>query len=154
MRQRIRDGFPRGFKSSTEVKAVATAFETQMIAAGNPYARLAIRGSAVTNRSYDSETGKYTGHPFDRGKTKSDFDFAIVDGVLFNKAIKANVPISPAGTRTKELRGGDLERLGLKTMNESVQKLVGTRPYSFVIYGSEKAIVDRGPVMWLSGARK
>jgi hypothetical protein len=143
MQQRIRDGLPRGFKTSTEVKAVAAAFEKQMIAAGNPYARLAIRGSGDKS-GLSGGNRKYTGHPFDRGKTKSDFDFAIVDQALFNRAIRSNVKIASAVTRTEQLSPSELRRLGLWPMADSFGKLVGRRDHSFVVYGSERAIVVAG----------
>lgn len=98
-----------------------------MIAAGNPHARLAIRGSAVTKRSFDDTTRKYTVYPFDRGSKRSDFYFAIVDGTLFNKAIKANVKIADAGARTLRMKTEDLGKLGLNKIAESVNQISENR---------------------------
>jgi len=125
MQQRIRAGLPKGFKSLDDVRGLASIFQKQMAASGNPHARLAIRGSAVTNRSFDEETGKYTGHRFDQGKEKSDFDFAIVDGALFNKAVRAGVDIVPAGTRTMPMGFEGLQKIGQGSIAESMKKVVG-----------------------------
>jgi hypothetical protein len=153
MQNRISAGLPKGFKSLDEVQSLASVFQKMMAASGNPHARLAIRGSAVTNRSFDNKTGKYIGHKFDDGKKQSDFDFAIVDGALFNRAIRAGVDVAPAGTRTMPLGIDDLRKVGLGSMAESMKRVVGERDHNFVVYGSEKAIVDRGPLVWLSGGK-
>ena len=150
MQQRIRDRMPLGFKSADDVKALTSAYGNAMAGAGHRRTRLALRGSAVTDNSFDETTAKYTGRRFDRGTEASDFDFAIVDDVLFNKAIKSGVRIADSGTRNLQLEVDDLSKLGLHRMAEAVKRLVGGRRHSFVIYGSEKAIIDRGPVIFLT----
>jgi hypothetical protein len=152
-KERIRSGVPLGFKDRVDVKALSSTFEKEMAAIGNRQARLAIRGSAVTNRSFEDKTQRYTGHPFDQGNKPSDLDFAIVDTGLFNRALRAGIEIAPTGTRTLPLYDDDLKKVGLEALAESVKGFAGKRSHSFVIYASERAVSDRGPVMWLPGGK-
>jgi hypothetical protein len=71
--------------------------------------------------------GKYTGHRVDQCEKSSDFDFAIVDGALFNKAIHSGVDIASAGTLTDQLKARDIERLGLGHRCSAVGKQIPTR---------------------------
>ena len=147
---RKRSGLPMGFKDLDEVRNLLNAAEAEFRTAGFPRARLAIRGNAATNRSFDETTGRHTGHRFDAGTKSSDFDFAIVDPRLHARAVELGIEDLGNLTRTGPLNPKDLDRLGLGRLTDAAKNIVGDRPYSFVIYNSEKALVERGPFMWLS----
>ena len=95
-------------------------------------AKIFMQGSAVTGVKYETKEA------FDVGR-KSDFDIAVVQGELFEKAkdlglIKGDrsIPIDFKDTET-------LAKLGLTEMQEKLSKLAG-RPVNFMIFETEAAV--------------
>lgn len=148
--KRTKERTPLGFKDREEVARVASDMQAKLKAAGYGDTRIMMRGSSVTGRKFNGETGKYDGRPFG---PKSDHDYALVDGRLFDEKLdklkELGVEIRGNGTRTHKLSDEELKDLGLKHL---LPKSAGgeTRRRSVVIYRDMESLEKRGPYIPLN----
>ncbi|WP_205825421.1 RHS repeat-associated core domain-containing protein [Microbispora catharanthi] len=126
-----------GFNTAREFEAFGNALQKGLGKAGYNDAVPLFQGSSVTGKSYR------TGVPFDEGRV-SDFDVALASPGLLAKARAAGIPLRSGKTRTINLSYGNLRRLGLYDLSQSLSRLAG-RPVNFMIYESVEAAASRSP---------
>ena len=155
-RRIVHSGVPRGFRDKEHFGTVGEKlFEELAGGDGFENARFAIRGSAVTSKKFDRNTERYEGRLFDTGKELSDFDLAVVDGNLMNRAFKLQkllrIRIRQSDTRTPPLNARQLRGLGLNHLAEEVEQLAKRtkRKVEIMIYKNDQALWERGQAMWL-----
>ncbi|WP_420348628.1 hypothetical protein [Pelagibius sp.] len=112
--------------------------------------RIALRGSAVTGRSFHGVRKDYTGPYFDAKPSEaSDFDLALVSPTLMQRARELGIPLRSNRKRTAELTSQDLDRLGLGGLDGELKDKVGKRTVTFMIYDSNQTLLSRGTFMML-----
>jgi uncharacterized protein YukE len=100
---------PLGFADAEEFAAFGAELKKGLAGAGYGDAVPVFQGSAVTGVKYT------TGEPFDVGR-RSDFDVAVADVRLFERAKELGVPSSSRPPRTAPLKDKHLRVLGLKQL--------------------------------------
>ena len=142
-------GVPLGFRS-VETLRTFTILAFNGIRRSAPDVRIALRGSAITGRSYNKVRKDYSGGYFDTDPTDaSDFDLALVSPTLIQKAKEEGIPLLPGGRRSYVLTAEDLEKLGFPGLDLELSKKVGDRTVSFMLYDSDKTLRARGTAMML-----
>jgi hypothetical protein len=84
-----------------------------------------------------------TGAAFDSVKV-SDFDIALVGKDLLDRARALGISLRSGGARTGPLNDADIHKLGLGELRSRLSQRAG-RPVNFMIFGSEKQALRRGP---------
>ena len=97
---------PLGFADAEEFAAFSRRLRSGLAGAGYADAVPVLQGSAVSGVKYT------TGEPFDIGR-RSDFDIAVVDPALFDRAKELGLSMRRNPPRTPPLSDAQLERLGL-----------------------------------------
>ncbi|WP_420348630.1 hypothetical protein [Pelagibius sp.] len=142
-------GVPLGFRSADHMRTFAT-ITFNRIRGVAPDVRIALRGSAVTGRSFHTVRKDYTGPYFDAKPSEaSDFDLALVSPTLMQKARELGIPLRSNGKRTAELTSKDLQDLGLGGLDDDLKDKVDKRIVTFMIYDSNRTLLSRGTVMML-----
>jgi len=126
---------PLGFRNYEHFREVGNQIYQALGKMGYAESNLYMRGSSVTGKSFTS------GKAFDLGR-KSDFDFAIAGEKIFEDARRLGLP-GPNAKRTWELSKKSLEKMSLEKLWKSLEEDL-KRPVSFMIYLSDKAVIERG----------
>jgi hypothetical protein len=133
---------PYGMNTPGDLRAFISSIQKGLAEAGYPCVSTSIGGSAVTGKKYT------TGAPFDVGRT-SDYDVAIADPTLLEKAKKMGISLRGAGTRTGPLSDNDLKRLGLYNLIGQLSAM-SKRDVHFMIYNSVVTASQRAPTILIS----
>ncbi|MEV0204291.1 RHS repeat-associated core domain-containing protein [Streptomyces sp. NPDC050788] len=126
---------PMGFANAEEFSSFGSRLQSGLRQAGYEDVTAAMQGSSVTGKSFR------TGKPFG---PHSDFDVALTGADILARAKKAGIPLRSSGTRTRPLKGADLEKMGLAGLREGLTKSMG-RDVNFMVYGSLEGAVGRSP---------
>ncbi|MFZ7136771.1 hypothetical protein ACLSZP_10715 [Avibacterium avium] len=94
-----------------------------------------MQGSSHSGKSFE------TGRPFDEGRI-SDFDIAVAQPQLFEKAIKLGVA---KGERSQpiEMNSDIAKSLGINDTLLKLSKMSGGRPVNMMIFKDVKSIKDK-----------
>ncbi|WP_131746341.1 hypothetical protein [Frankia sp. Cppng1_Ct_nod] len=133
----LRSGLSLGFADQDEFSRFSDLLHEGLKEAGYPNAQGIMQGSSVTGISFKERI------PFDSGR-RSDFDVAIADNILFNKAREVGVLLRRGGTRTAPLRNRDLKALNLLELRNKLIEIAG-RKVAFMPYRDFDAAVKRSP---------
>jgi hypothetical protein len=125
---------PLGFSSTSEYKQFAGDLYTRLNKAGYTDSECFMRGSSVTGESFK------TGAPFG---PQSDYDVAVASESPLSRAKAVGVKLISQGTRTVPLTNGQVMKLGLGDLQQSLSASVG-RKVSLMIYNSVSSVTDRG----------
>lgn len=110
--------------------------------------RISVRGSAATGRAYSEQSGRYTGHRFDRGENGlSDIDIAIVSPNLYQRLREAGIKPKPGGW-IGPLTNQQLEALKLPPVAPTTIDGV-FRGNTIMVYPNKRVLQSRGPWMQL-----
>jgi hypothetical protein len=138
---------PEGFFGREEIAKIASGLQGRFRAAEIDDARIVMRGSSVTGRKFNRDTGKYDGPAFG---PRSDHDYAVVSAKLFAKAEELAKEFERpdlkimGGTRTSPVPADVLRDLRLENL---LPKTAGgkARKSSLVIYRDMGSLEKRGP---------
>jgi hypothetical protein len=134
-----RANIPLGFSTAADYQLFTNELRTGLANIGSTQPKIYFRGSSVTGVRYRS------GLPFDYPSlNRSDYDLAIADPALLQRAKELGILTRSGGRRTIALSDNDLNSLGLMELKTSLQNRVG-RDVSFMIYDSEATVRLRGP---------
>ena len=125
---------PKGFKSYGQLKQFGTAMQAGFAKLGFPKAKMYMQGSACTGVSHS------TGEPFDVGR-KSDFDVAVTQPDLFNKAKSLGYT---KGNRSSPIAVNSSEAisLGVNDVLIKMSRLAG-RDVNIMIFEDVPSIKDK-----------
>ena len=125
---------PKGFKSYGQFKQFGTAMQAGFAKLGFPKAKMYMQGSACTGVSHS------TGEPFDVGR-KSDFDVAVTQPDLFNKAKSLGYT---KGNRSSPIAVNSSEAisLGINDVLIKMSRLAG-RDVNIMIFEDVPSIKDK-----------
>lgn len=131
-------GIPLGFANRQSFSAFGKQLHDGLREAGHQNAQGYLRGSSVTGISFK------TGKPFDQGR-RSDLDVAIVSPQLFERFASWSTKddIRGGGTRSGPLSDGQLSRLGISRVQQSLRETSG-RTVTLMLYKNIDALADRG----------
>lgn len=131
---------PAGFKSKAEYEAFRNRLNEGLDRAGYKDAKAILQGSATTGHS------PHKGTVFDGGKKPSDYDIAISSPSLMDAARRLDDPpvsLRSGKTRTGPLTDHDLDRLGLLSTRDDLERMAGGREVNFMGYTDSQTAVDR-----------
>ena len=134
---------PHGFDDLAEFDTFGRELRDGLAAAGYSDVQPVFQGSAVTGFRYS------TGEAFDVRK-RSDFDIALADPELLDRARYLGIELRSRGTRTEPLTREHLRALGLEGLVRRLSDLAG-RKVSLMIYGSVDGAVGRSPSLTFGG---
>ncbi|WP_032022560.1 RHS repeat domain-containing protein, partial [Acinetobacter baumannii] len=122
---------PKGFKSFGQLKQFGQAMQAGFSKLGFKGATMYMQGSAHSGRSFE------TGKAFDDGRV-SDFDIAVVQPELFEKAKKMGIA---KGNRTLpiEINSVEANKLGINGVLQKMSKLAGGRDVNVMIFDSPES---------------
>jgi hypothetical protein len=128
---------PIGFSGTKAYMQFAQRVNDGLTDAGYPNATVAVRGSSVTGIRFR------TGEPVSDDNPPGDYDLAIADPDLFERAQQLGIQLRGGGTRTAPLNEAQLDELGLSDLAEEMSTGPGPT-VSFMIYKDQGAIDARG----------
>jgi hypothetical protein len=128
---------PRGFADAQDFAAFGRRLRGGLTAAGYPDAEPVLQGSAVSGVKYT------TGEPFDVGR-RSDFDIAVVDPRLVDRAEALGVRLRRNPPRTPPLTEAQLERLGLLDLVTELSASSGREVHLMVFRDLQQSLQRSG----------
>ena len=128
---------PRGFAGAEEFAAFGRQLRAGLADAGYRDAVPVLQGSAVTGVKFT------TGAPFDLGR-RSDFDIAVVDPGLFERAREAGVATRRNPPRTAPLTDVQLGSLGLRELVADLSRSAGREVHVMVFRDLEESLQRSG----------
>jgi hypothetical protein len=141
----IGGGIPQGFSSAADFQRFSSGIYEQF-GARQISVDAYFQGSSVTGYghgvAYVPEYGYVARAPFDFMRL-SDYDLAIVNPGLVQKAEQLGIELRGEGTRTEPLSLANLAALGLDQIAQSLSAAAG-RPVNIMLYANEFA-VQRAP---------
>ncbi len=133
-------GVPLGFGSPAEFRDFSANVRREFAEAGHGQPAFVMQGSSVTGFRFRS------GSPFDVGR-RSDYDVAVCDRGLLEKAARAGLPLRAGRTRAAPLDDSaavQLNHLGLFHARAELSRQAG-RDVNFMIYANIEDALARGP---------
>jgi uncharacterized protein YukE len=128
---------PRGFADAEDFAAFGRRLRGGLATAGYPDAEPVLQGSAVSGVKYT------TGEPFDVGR-RSDFDIAVVDPTLVDRAEALGVRLRRNPPRTPPLTEAQLERLGLLDLVTELSASSGREVHLMVFRDLQQSLQRSG----------
>jgi uncharacterized protein YukE len=130
---------PLGFADAEEFAAFGVELKKGLADAGYGEAVPVFQGSAVTGMKYT------TGEPFDLGR-RSDFDIALADADLYQRAKSTGVHLRSRPPRTAPLTAKQLGSLGLKDLADLLSGRSNRRVHFMVYRDLESALGRAGGI--------
>ncbi len=128
---------PHGFANNGAFDNFKNALNTGLTRAGFGNTTAILQGSAVTGRKFAS------GAPFDSGRL-SDFDVALAGRDIFARTNALGIGKRGGGIRTGPLGAGDVNQLGLGSLQADLSRMAG-RDVNFMVFRSPSDALRRGP---------
>lgn len=126
-------GVPFGFETLEKFQEFQAAAIKGLKKAKYGDAEAILQGSSVSGISYAKKI------PFG---AHSDLDVAITGRSVFEKARKLGYTVERNPMRIGPLSAGQINELGLSSMQRTLEELAGGREVNFMLFGNEKAAME------------